>query len=44
MNYCGICYTTPNPRPFGFCEKCWVKYGCPKPMKAFIREGNRKKQ
>ena len=44
MKYCGICYTTPDIKPFGFCEKCWIKHGRPKGMKASIREGNRKKQ
>jgi len=38
FQYCGLCYTTPNLRPHGFCEKCWVAHGSPKSMKGLITE------
>ena len=38
--YCGICYYFKHPYPFGYCKECWIKAGCPKPMKSetFIEE------
>ena len=28
----GCCYSSEPVYPFGFCYKCWVKYGKPEPM------------
>lgn len=31
--YCGVCYTTKQGNPFGFCNSCWVAAGKPTPEK-----------
>lgn len=31
--YCGWCYMTDDPQPFGYCKKCWIKADKPEAMK-----------
>ncbi len=30
--YKGCCYATDANAPFGFCHRCWVENGSPKPV------------
>ena len=27
--YCGVCYTSKQSNPYGYCNECWLKAGKP---------------